>query len=144
MVRFRFLFEKTKVEQLLEAKVRRALYRIGAYGRRVMRSLFRTSKKVSDVGNPPRSHGKRVLKSNTLFAVSLRAVKSVAVGPRILPGQSRNVRSSMPAPERLDRGGSATIKNKNGKRRRVRYRHRPFTRRSYERTAPKLADFMQR
>ncbi len=109
-------FDSSKVQRLIDSKRRKTLSRFGAFVRTRARSSIRKRKKISIPGQPPSSHAGQ-LKRLLFFAWDFKT-NSVVVGP--VPFR-RGV-----APRLLEKGGSALIENKSGKRRSARYSPRPF------------------
>ena len=126
----------------MERKQRRVLFMTGRYGMKVMRSKFRTSKKISKPGSPPRSHGKKVLRKNTYFDV--KGFEYVVIGPALLSGHKGTTRSSQPVPSLLERGGPAIVQSRAGKSRSTRYRARPFVEVTNKLTIPIFVANMER
>ena len=109
-------FDGRRIIRRMEQANRRALMRGGAFIRRRARSSIRKRKKVSDPGQPPSSHTGR-LKGLVLFAYS-PTTETVVVGPR-------RTGDSNQAGETLEHGKTVT-RHERRRRRRMRYRARPF------------------
>lgn len=107
----------------MEAKKRRALLRIGAFGRTVMKRSFRKRKGSSTPPQPPYSHV-GLLRDLTLYAYE-SSRESVVVGPKLL----RASRGTSTVPQLLNEGGTVRrqIATTGGKKLQVAiYRARPF------------------
>ena len=135
-----WVFHRTQLERRVYAKSTRALYRTGGYALKVMRSLFKTRKKSSLPGDPPHSHGQKLLKRASKFAVD-RDKLFVVAGPMKLNGTA-SVKSRKPAPSLLEEGGSAQIEVR-GRWKKARYRARPFVERTRARTIPRMMDIIK-
>lgn len=144
--KFQYLFDRNAIEREQARKNRRVLFRLGGYGRKIMRRLFGSGKKSSQPGRPPNVHGKSPLKLLTLFDVDLQA-QSVAVGPALFRPSAPMIASSTPGPQLLNEGGTAVQTRRGagraGKRKKLNYRARPFTDQALKTTSPKLAEFMR-
>lgn len=116
---------------------RRALFRIGGYGRAVMRRSFRKRKGPSTPPAPPHSHAGQ-LRDLSAFSVDL-AERSVTIG--ILPFKTKSGPAGV-VPELLDAGGSQRVTLR-GRQRTARYKARPFVRPAFQATLPKVALFLE-
>lgn len=125
-------FDRQRVTSAVDRAERRVLSRFGAFVRRSARSSIRRRKKVSEPGKPPSSHT-GLLRRHILF-VYLADRGSVVIGPIQL-------NRGTDAPELLEHGGTVVRRTRRGstkRRRRLRYRPRPFMGPAFEREKPKL------
>lgn len=126
----RLFFDKKAVLDKVDVGTRRVLSKFGAFVRRTARSSIRPRKKVSRPGQPPSSHT-GLLKRFIFFGYDPRR-QSVVIGPVRL---SQNGRGE--APSLLEYGGATTL-GRDGKRRLVRIRARPFMGPAFEKEQLKL------
>jgi hypothetical protein len=123
-------FDKKAVRDKVDAGTRRVLSKFGAFVRRTARSSIRKRKKTSQPGSPPSSHT-GLLKKFIFFGYDPRK-DSVVIGPVRLTQKGRGE-----APSLLEYGGTTTL-TRNGKRKRAKFRGRPFMGPAFEKEQPKL------
>jgi hypothetical protein len=121
-------FDREKVKRSVDSGTRRVLSRFGAFVRQRARTSIRKRKGTSPPGSPPYSHV-GLLRKFILFAYDPQR-KSVVIGPTLTKAGSQ-------APRLLEHGGDAVIEDR-GKKRRARYRPRPFMQPAFEAEKPKL------
>lgn len=109
-------FDRDKVQRAVEASTRKVLSKFGAFVRQRAKTSIRNRKGTSPPGQPPYSHT-GLLRKFVLFAYD-PARKSVVIGPTLTQEGSE-------APRLLEHGGETTLEI-GGKKRRARYRPRPF------------------
>ena len=126
----RLFFDKKSVTSQVDRTTRRVLSRFGAFVRRTARSSIRKRKRISEPGQPPSSHI-GLLKKFIFFGYEPRK-RSVVIGPVRLSQKGRGE-----APALLEYGGSTTLVRR-GRRRRARFRPRPFMGPAFEKEHPKL------
>ncbi len=123
------------VEHATLSKMRRCLYGVGGYARKVMKTGMKFRKGTSGVGNYPNSHHGE-LRNLVNFGVDDRSL-SVIVGPQLYPGSRDTSYHSKTNPQLINEGGTAVrmLKPKNAPRIQgvnnkipvtQRYRARPF------------------
>lgn len=122
-------FDRAKVVSAVDRAERRVLSRFGAFVRRSARSSIRKRKRVAPPGSPPSSH--TGLLKRTIFFVYDAGRGSVVIGPIAL-------NKGTDAPELLEHGGTA-VRRVRGRRRRLRYRPRPFMGPAFDREKPGLS-----
>ncbi|MGC9455262.1 MAG: hypothetical protein ACP5HU_10415 [Phycisphaerae bacterium] len=123
-------FDAKKVRRATDRATRRVLSRFGAFVRRTARSSIRKRKRISRPGRPPSSHT-GLLKRFIFFGYDTRA-RSVVIGPARLTQTGRGE-----APSLLEYGGWTTLKRR-GRRKRARYKARPFMGPAFEKEKPQL------
>jgi len=115
----KLFFDKKAVTSKTDRATRNVLSRFGAFVRRTAKSSIRTRKGISAPGSPPSSHT-GLLKKFIFFGYEPQR-RSVVIGPARL---NQRGRGALPgAPSLLEYGGVTAAK---GKRKRARYRPRPF------------------
>ncbi|MEP0846073.1 MAG: hypothetical protein HRF50_04530 [Phycisphaerae bacterium] len=121
-------FDRAAVQRAVDRGKQRALSKCGAFVRTTARGLIRQRPGISRWGQPPHTHGQRLLKRFILFAFD-RASDSVVIGPVKLakPGQATHA---------LEFGGPS-VRLKRGRLGRVRRQRITIHRRPY--MAPALA-----
>jgi hypothetical protein len=131
-------FDRNVVKRKTDTAARRVLSRFGAFVRRSARSSIRRRKRPSPPGSPPSSHT-GLLRKFIFFGYEPDK-RSVVIGPVRL---SQNGRGE--APSLLEHGGTATLDRRGpstslraDKRKRTRYRPRPFMGPAFEKERPKL------
>lgn len=129
----RLFFDKKSVTSQVDRTTRRVLSRFGAFVRRTARSSIRKRKRISEPGQPPSSHI-GLLKKFIFFGYEPRK-HSVVIGPVRLSEKGRGEPPGAPA--LLEHGGTTTL-TRRGKRKRARFRPRPFMRPAFEKEHPKL------
>ena len=130
-MKFKQMFFTSKaVLSATDRATRRVLSKFGAYVRRSAKSSIRKRKRVSRPGKPPSSHT-GLLKRFILFGYD-PAKRSVVIGPVRLTHGARG-----DAPSLLEYGGSTALK-KDGKRKRARFRARPYMGPAFEKEKNKL------
>ena len=130
-MKFKQMFFTSKaVLSATDRATRRVLSRFGAYVRRAAKSSIRKRKAISSAGSPPSSHT-GLLKRFILFGYD-PSKRSVVIGPVRLTHGNRGE-----APSLLEYGGAATLKAR-GKRKRARFRARPYMGPAMEKEKPKL------
>ena len=130
-MKFKQMFFTSKaVLSATDRATRRVLSRFGAYVRRAAKSSIRKRKTISRPGSPPSSHT-GLLKRFILFGYD-PAKRSVVIGPVRLTRGDRGE-----APALLEYGGTTALK-KDGKRKRARFRARPYMGPAMEAEKPKL------
>lgn len=87
------------------------LAKAGAFVRQRAKTSMRSTKKSSSPGQPPRAHGRKLLKKNIFFALD-KAAETTTVGPLFLnqinrDGDGRPVKGTVPSV--LEFGGSIQI-----------------------------------
>jgi len=128
-------FSSKAVTSAVDRATRRVFSRFGAFVRRTARSSIRKRKKPSAPGQPPSSH-KGLLKRFIFFGYD-RTKKSVVIGPVRLTGAGRGK-----APSLLEYGGAGTVRVRR-RRKRARYKARPFMGPAYEKEKPQLPAMWQ-
>ena len=123
-------FDSKAVLGKVDRTTRKVLSKFGAFVRRTAKSSIRKRKRSAPPGRPPSSHT-GMLKKFIWFGYD-PARKSVVIGPQRL---SQNNRGQ--APSLLEHGGT-TVLLRYGKRKRARYKARPFTGPAMEMEKPKL------
>lgn len=123
-------FDSKKVRRATDRATRRVLSKFGAFVRRTARSSIRKRKRISRPGEPPSSH-MGLLKKFIFFGYE-PAKRSVVIGPARLTQSGRGE-----APSLLEYGGGTTLKRR-GRRRRARYKARPFMGPAFGKEKPKL------
>ena len=121
-------FDAPAVRRAVDAAKRRELSRAGAFIRQRAKTSIRQRKGISRPGDPPHSHAGDLRR--LIFFAWDRVSDSVVVGP--LPFKAGE------APSLLEFGGRAVRADRRGKRRRVRYRKRPFMGPALEAELPQL------
>jgi hypothetical protein len=132
-------FDQSVVAKLIDKKTKKALSKVGAYIRRRAQTSIRYKDKPSRPGQPPHGHrserftrtnrktGKRrsvsPLRELIFFAYN-PDTKSVVVGPVVFAGARK---SDYLVPSVIEKGGLVSLFSR-GKKRRARYRPRPFMR----------------
>ena len=130
-MKFKQMFFTSKaVLSATDRATRRVLSKFGAYVRRSAKSSIRKRKRVSRPGKPPSSHT-GLLKRFILFGYD-PAKRSVVIGPVRLTHGARG-----DAPSLLEYGGSTALK-KDGKRKRARFRARPYMGPAFDKEKNKL------
>ena len=109
--------ERLALLKRIFAKERRTLYRVGGYGRKVMRTMIKRRKSVSPPGQPPHAHapGGSGMK-RTYFEVYPNQL-NVLMGHKKHDGRARftngggavMVSSPCPVPQLLNEGGPAAL-----------------------------------
>jgi hypothetical protein len=107
------------IRNQIPAAMRKTAGRQGALVRTIARRSIRTRKKTSDPGKPP-TNRTGLLRKFIFFSWDA-GTQSVVIGPEKLSGVADG--NSL---RRLEFGGTGTATDKSGRRRRVRYRARPF------------------
>ena len=123
-------FDRKKVISAVDRATRKVLSRFGAFVRTAARSSIRRRKKPAKPGQPP-TNWTGLLKRFLFFSFE-PAKRSVVIGPAKLNKPSRD------APELLEKGGTATRRDRRGKRKRARYRPRPYMGPAFEKERKKL------
>ena len=109
-------FDSPRVQRAMDAASRAALSRAGAFIRQRAKTSIRKRKGSSRPGSPPHSHAGHLRR--LIFFAYDPGSESVVIGPvRFKQGE---------APSLLEFGGRAVREGRRGRRRRVRYRRRPF------------------
>jgi len=126
----KMFFTSRAVLSATDRATRRVLSRFGAYVRRTAKSSIRKRKRISSPGKPPSSHT-GLLKRFIFFGYD-RARRSVVIGPARLTQGGRG-----DAPSLLEYGGTTALKTR-GKRKRARFRARPYMGPAMEKERPKL------
>lgn len=130
---------------------RRVLFRVGAFGRQVMRRSFRKRKGPSAPGSPPNRH-EWALHGLTTFRVD--GADSVTIGPDL---HRTRARASAPVPKVLDQGGTTYVRRVRRKRResiaaresrqaaieKVRVAPRPFVAPALQKTVTQTERFIE-
>ena len=130
-MKFKQVFFTSKaVLSATDRATRRVLSRFGAYVRRAAKSSIRKRKAISRPGQPPSSHT-GLLKRFIFFGYDPTR-RSVVIGPARLTRGGRG-----DAPSLLEYGGAATLK-KRRRRKRARFRARPYMGPAMEHEKPKL------
>jgi hypothetical protein len=130
----KMFFDRKAVTSRVDRATRRVLSKFGAFVRTTARHSIRPRKKISPPGQPPSSHT-GLLKKFIFFGYDPRK-DSVVIGPVRLSQRGRgDPRNS--APQLLEYGGTTTLK-RDGKRRRARFRARPFMGPAFEKEQLKL------
>jgi len=122
-------FDSQAVLEKVDAATRKVLSRFGAFVRTTARHSIRKRKGVSAPGSPPSSHV-GTLKRLIFFGYDLSA-RSVVIGPAPF-------RSTVEAPPLLEYGGTASRKDRKGRRVVARYAARPFMGPAFEKEKSKL------
>jgi hypothetical protein len=122
-------FDSKAVASAVDAGVRRVLSKFGAFVRQTARSSIRKRKAAGKPGSPPSSHV-GTLKRLIFFGYDT-AARSVVIGPAPF-------RSVVEAPPLLEYGGTASRKDRRGRRHSVNYKARPFMGPALEKELPKL------
>ena len=122
-------FDRKAVTGAVDRTTRRVLSKFGAFVRTGARSSIRKRRAVSAAGQPPSSHA-GLLKKLIYFGYEPTR-KSVVIGPTPLHGTAK-------APPLLEEGGTVDRRDRKGRRRRLRYRARPFMGPALKRELPKL------
>lgn len=123
----RIFFDRPAIANALDAGAKRALSKFGAFVRTRARTSIRKRKKISEPGKPPSSH-EGSLRKLILFGYDTGR-KSVVVGPIAFKKGE--------APALLEYGGPAVRTGKDGNRRTVYYRPRPFMDPAFKAELPK-------
>ncbi|MFQ5733181.1 MAG: hypothetical protein ACE5KM_14670 [Planctomycetaceae bacterium] len=123
-------FDRKKVTSAVDKATRRVLSRFGAFVRTAARSSIRRRKSVSKPGQAP-TNWTGLLKKFLFFSF-VPSKRSVVIGP------ARINKSSKDAPELLEKGGTAKRRDRNGRRRTVRYRARPYMGPAFEKEQKQL------
>ena len=123
-------FTSKAVLSATDRATRRVLSKFGAYVRRTAKSSIRKRKRISRPGKPPSSHT-GLLRRFIFFGYD-PAKRSVVIGPVRLTHGDRGE-----APALLEYGGTTTLKRR-GKRKRARFRARPYMGPAMEAEEPKL------
>jgi hypothetical protein len=121
-------FDREKVKRSVDSGTRRVLSKFGAFVRTRAKTSIRKKKGTSPPGQPPYSHV-GLLRKFILFAYDAQR-QSVVIGPTL-------TKEGSTAPRLLEHGGNAVIEDR-GKKRRARYRPRPFMQPAFEAEKPKL------
>jgi len=130
-MKFKQMFFTSKaVLSATDCATRRVFSRFGAYVRRAAKSSIRKRKRISRPGKPPSSHT-GLLKRFIFFGYD-PAKRSVVIGPVKLTHGGRGE-----APSLLEYGGVTTLK-RNRKRKRARFRARPYMGPALEKEKPKF------
>lgn len=120
-------FDRKAVRSYMARREADVLRKFGASVRLTAKHSIRKRKAVSAPGKPPSSHAGH-LRRMIFFAYD-PVRRSVVIGPlRFRRGE---------APSLLEYGGTVTRKRR-GKRRRMKYKPRPFMARAFEKEKPKL------
>ena len=129
-------FDREKVKNAIDADTRKVLSKFGAYVRQRAKTSIRKRRGISRPGMPPHSHV-GLLRKLILFAFD-EGRRSVVIGPVLLrPGSQ--------VPSLLEYGGETTIFHAKSKRRRkARYRARPYMRPAFEAELKNLPDIWKR
>jgi hypothetical protein len=126
----KMFFDRKAVTSRVDRTTRRVLSKFGAFVRTTARHSIRARKKISAPGQPPSSHT-GLLKKFIYFGYDPRK-ESVVIGPVRLSQRGRGE-----APHLLEYGGTTTLK-RDGKRKRARFRARPFMGPAFAKEQPKL------
>lgn len=124
-------FDRTKVMNAVDKATGRVLSRFGAFVRQTAKSSIRRRKNPSKPGQAP-TNWTGLLKKFLFFSFD-RSKRSVVIGPARLNKPSHD------APELLEKGGTAQRKDRRGKRRRARYRARPYMGPAFEKEKKQLS-----
>ena len=103
-------FDRLAVMEALTKAEQIGLSRAGAFTRRAAQTLMRSGGKkgkISKPGEPPRTHGDRLLRKHLFFAFE-PSKKSVVVGPALLNGRAKYNRGKT-IPETLEFGGAIDV-----------------------------------
>lgn len=118
-------FDSKPVKRRMDKKTWFVLSNFGRFVRRRAQTSIRPGGKknaVSDPGDPPRSHGRRLLRKNIFFGMDFQSM-AVVIGPVVVSSKSG---AGSLALEALEEGGLTTIVGTNKKRRTIRLEERPF------------------
>jgi hypothetical protein len=134
----KFFFDTPRVMKAVDEGTRKALSKFGAFVRTRAKSSIRTSKKISEPGQPPKSHT-GLLKRFIYFAYE-PVNRSVVIGPTLL--NQKTSRTALPA---LEYGGMTTVSA--GRRlkhkRRVRIEARPFMNPAFEKELKQVPELLK-
>ena len=109
-------FDAPAVRRAVDRATRRQLSGAGAFIRERAMTSIRKRKRISRPGRPPHSHAGHLRR--LIFFAYDPGSESMVIGPvRFKTGE---------APNLLEFGGRAVREARSGRRRRVRYRRRPF------------------
>ncbi|MBI1372480.1 MAG: hypothetical protein GC159_06935 [Phycisphaera sp.] len=122
----KLFFDKKAVTSKTDRATRKVLSRFGAFVRRTARQSIRKRKKPATPGSPPSSHI-GLLKKFIFFGYEPQK-RSVVIGPVRLSQKGRGE-----APALLEHGGTGKVRRK-----RVRYRPRPYMGPAFEKERPQL------
>ena len=148
-------FDSAEVLRMVDKKTIAALSKFGAFVRQRAKSSIKYKKTgISEPGKPPFAHkssgftrqktNKKTGKTTTqslsplrelLFFAYDRSSKTVVVGPVPFRGKST-------APGLLERGGTGIVQ-RSGRRKKAKFRARPFMRPAMLAEAPKFASFFR-
>jgi len=123
-------FDRKKVMSAVDKATGRVLSRFGAFVRQTAKSSIRRRKNPSKPGQAPTSWI-GLLKKFLFFSFD-RSKRSVVIGPARLNKPSND------APEVLEHGGTASRRDRKGKRRTTRYRARPYMGPAFEKEKKQL------
>jgi hypothetical protein len=122
-------FNREAVLKAVDKAAIRVLSKFGAFVRTKAKTSMRKKKGTSPPGGPPYAHVG--LLRRLLFFSYDRSTESVVIGP-VLKDRPTG------APENLEYGGKADLKQRGGKTKRVRIRPRPFMGPAFQAELPKL------
>jgi hypothetical protein len=161
-VRIDSFFDKPKILDLISAKERKVLSRVGAYGRGAVSKSIRGAGKKSATqnskpGSPPHWHvrGRESLKDRIFFGYD-SGTASVVIGPEKFNSVGRGVRlvGRSSVPELLEKGGVRIVLTRYEKGRKLPkaktvrqvYKPRPYTgpsTRAFQNTKAKMVEAME-
>lgn len=125
----KMFFDRAAVMKAADAGTRKVLSKFGSFVRTSAKSSIRKRRRASDPGMPPSSHT-GLLKKFIFFGYD-SSKKSVVIGPTLLNGKAGT------APEALEHGGTATIKQR-GKKKTIVIKKRPYMQPAFEKNLPQL------
>jgi hypothetical protein len=136
----RFFFDRQAVIDAVGRASAQNLSKAGSFIRRSARSSLRCRKKVSAPGQPPSVHTQdRVATLKNIWFVFDPRQTSVVVGPLRLNGKTLRGGNRSTVPELHELGGTAVLESRKSKRRRrARYKPRPFMGPAMQRELPKF------
>lgn len=142
-VDFKMFLDRPHVMQRITAKQRRVFAKSGGFGRQAMRRQMRPGgkkHKSSQPGEPPRTHGDRLLRKLIYFGLEPEA-ETVVIGPELTHGGKKTkALGGQTVPSLLDDGGYASLTFPDGNTKVVEYLPRPFT----DPIRPSVEEFYER
>ena len=126
-------FDRQKVQRSVGRAERRVLSRFGAFVRQEARQSLRKRKGTSRPGSPPYSHPPHPVRRFVLFVFDPDR-RSVVIGPARLSGKPDD------ALETIEYGGRTVVRDRQRRKRRVRYSARPFMGPAFTKEQRKLPD----
>lgn len=124
-------FDRDAIIKAVDRATRKNLSKFGAFVRQRARTSIRKRKGTSPPGGPPYSHT-GFLRRFIFFGYDPDR-RSVVIGPTLAGSQSG-------APENLEHGGRANIRQRDGETERATIRPRPFMGPAFEAERPGLPD----